>query len=238
MGKRMLARLGAAVAGGALAFTMAAPALADHVAVETTPAGALDKVEDPTEADVNESTGPAHCDADSRVKIEGVEGDFPWTGGPGDAITVTEQDHGEDGPHYTITTDGSVVITEAHLKGGGGEDAYTSFYFDPSVTEASNLWTTNNAGKIAELSHVWICFDEPEEPGNGKSPSPTPTEPPTETTPPENGETTPPAEKKPELPVTGAQVGGLLLLGGGLLAGGIAMIAVRRRRNLADLLDS
>jgi LPXTG-motif cell wall-anchored protein len=38
------------------------------------------------------------------------------------------------------------------------------------------------------------------------------------------------------LPVTGAQVGGMLILGGGLLAAGIAMSAVKRRRDLWDLL--
>jgi LPXTG-motif cell wall-anchored protein len=39
-----------------------------------------------------------------------------------------------------------------------------------------------------------------------------------------------------DLPVTGAQVGGMVILGGGLLAAGIAMTAVKRRRDLSDLL--
>jgi len=33
-------------------------------------------------------------------------------------------------------------------------------------------------------------------------------------------------------------LGGLLILSGGLLAAGIALVAVRRRRSLSDLLDS
>jgi LPXTG-motif cell wall-anchored protein len=49
---------------------------------------------------------------------------------------------------------------------------------------------------------------------------------------------TPPASERPGigLPVTGAQVGGMVLLGTGLLAGGFAMLAVRRRRLPPDLM--
>jgi LPXTG-motif cell wall-anchored protein len=39
------------------------------------------------------------------------------------------------------------------------------------------------------------------------------------------------------LPVTGGQLGGMALLGGGLLTAGLAMLAVRRRRNLSHLLE-
>jgi hypothetical protein len=41
----------------------------------------------------------------------------------------------------------------------------------------------------------------------------------------------------PKLVVTGAQVGGMVVLGTGLLAAGVAMMAVRRRRAIADLFD-
>ena len=49
---------------------------------------------------------------------------------------------------------------------------------------------------------------------------------------------TPPASERPGigLPVTGAQVGGMVLLGTGLLAGGFAMLAVRRRRLPSDVM--
>jgi LPXTG-motif cell wall-anchored protein len=40
------------------------------------------------------------------------------------------------------------------------------------------------------------------------------------------------------LPVTGAQVGGMLVIGFGLLSAGFAMTAVRRRRDLSHLLGS
>lgn len=45
------------------------------------------------------------------------------------------------------------------------------------------------------------------------------------------GDSTPPetSDNRRGLPVTGAQVGGMVVLGGGLIAAGIAMLAVRRR---------
>ena len=53
-----------------------------------------------------------------------------------------------------------------------------------------------------------------------------------------------PTDQKPGtgergLPVTGAQIGGLVVLGGGLIAAGIAMLAVRRRgpTSVYDLVD-
>jgi LPXTG-motif cell wall-anchored protein len=61
----------------------------------------------------------------------------------------------------------------------------------------------------------------------------TPTAPAGEPTPDQSGD-----KGRGGLPVTGAQVGGMAVLGAGLLAAGIALLAVRRRRDLSDLLGS
>jgi LPXTG-motif cell wall-anchored protein len=90
-----------------------------------------------------------------------------------------------------------------------------------------------------QLTHT--CAGKP---GEEPSPSPSPSEPAPSETPP--GETppgeTPPGEddddEKPGLPVTGLQTGGLVALGVALLAGGAAMLVVRRRRDLAGLVEA
>ena len=69
-------------------------------------------------------------------------------------------------------------------------------------------------------------------PSPGATPTPTPSVAPTATP-----GTPPPAGAGPGLVVTGAQVGGMVVLGTGLLAAGVAMMAVRRRRAVSDLLD-
>jgi hypothetical protein len=70
-------------------------------------------------------------------------------------------------------------------------------------------------------------------PTPGATPTPT-----TETAAPTATPSTPPPGAAPGLVVTGAQVGGMVVLGAGLLAAGVAMMAVRRRRAVSDLLDS
>jgi hypothetical protein len=59
----------------------------------------------------------------------------------------------------------------------------------------------------------------------------------TATVPPEAEEPPPPDEDLPGLAFTGAQVGGMVVLGTGLLSAGVAMLAVRRRRTFPDLID-
>jgi LPXTG-motif cell wall-anchored protein len=77
----------------------------------------------------------------------------------------------------------------------------------------------------------------PAQPEGTPTPTPsvtsTPTAPAGEPTPDQSGD-----KGRGGLPVTGAQVGGMAVLGAGLLAAGIALLAVRRRRDLSDLLGS
>jgi LPXTG-motif cell wall-anchored protein len=227
MGKRMLARLGAAVAGGALAFTMAAPALADdteETEVTTDPASEVTVVEQT----VSPSEGPGDCDFET-VKLDDMD-EAPIS----DTVTdgdVTISVEGDDTKHYSFeVTAGSAVIHSAHL--GIGSDS-RSYYFNPAVTSASNLTAVKGPqDQLRDVSHIWFCYDEPPPPSSPPATDPPGTDPP-RTDPPG---TEPPGDK-PELPVTGAQVGGLLLLAGGLLAAGVAMIAVRRRRSINDILE-
>ena len=66
--------------------------------------------------------------------------------------------------------------------------------------------------------------------------SPTPSPSNGESTSPGNGGSTPPGDGDGDggLPVTGAAVGGVIVLGLGLVAGGIALMAVRRRRDVFE----
>jgi LPXTG-motif cell wall-anchored protein len=228
MGKRMLARLGAAVAGGALAFTMAAPALADHPQeeVETTPDSTVVRNQpSSTPVGASENEPPESCTAPlTAIKLDA---------GPGSvldgAITIAQEG---DPKHYKVTTNGTVVLHAVYLGGGGN---HAEYLFNPPVTSANNLWVAGPAaagGEAVDLSHTWFCYGPP--PTTPPPTTPPPTTPPAETTPPV--ETTPPGENG-ELPVTGSVVGAMLVLAGGLLAAGITMLLVRRRRSLADLME-
>ena len=225
MGKKMLARVGAVVAGGALAFAAAALALADdteETAVTTVPPSEVTVVEQT----VSPSDGPDDCEFETAKLDDMDEAPMSDTVTDGD-VTISVE--GDATKHYSFeVTAGSAVIHSAHL--GIGADS-RSYYFDPAVTSASNLTAVKGPqGQLRDASHIWFCYEPvPDD----KTPPPE-TTPPEETTPP--GETTPP-DDEPKLPVTGAQFGGLLILGGGLLAAGLAMVAVRRRRNISDILE-
>ena len=112
----------------------------------------------------------------------------------------------------------------------------------------SVIFGKNHESEKVVVTHT--CPGQPSEsqsPTPSESPSPTPSESPSPTpsgtmTPaPSAPATTPPAappqEEKPELPVTGLGIGTLLVLGGGLLVGGIAMMSVQRRRDLVSMLQ-
>lgn len=228
MGKRMLARLGAAVAGGALAFTMASPALADDNIV-INPGNVPTTAEDHDEHECSDQFGEIAGNQDGWHFVTGSNEDFT-------SLTLTYD-----------TPDGQVVVfidsTDSGNPSDNADPFWSGYIGDPSddhawvITEAGwtlvdGAATVDEAGAQAQFQLSHTCPGVPDD----KTPPPTtpPATTPPATTPP--GETEPPDEE-PELPVTGAQVGGLLLLAGGLLAAGIAMIAVRRRRSIADLLE-
>lgn len=241
MRKRILTRLAAAAAGGTLALAVASPALAE---VETVPDETNFAVYGPGQEngplDIAESDGDPECD--DQKKIE-TGGEGPWTE---HGFKVTE-DTGSDGPSYTVeVVDEGLETSKLHLKTGR---EYTSYVFDDPVTEASGLTGINPGGQIAALSHIWICFDpdgEPAPPSPTADPTASPSGPPEETQPPEETSSPSPSDEPGQggeegddegLPVTGVGLGGLLLLAGGLIAGGVALLAVKRRRDMSELLE-
>jgi LPXTG-motif cell wall-anchored protein len=228
MGKKILARVGAVVAGGALAFAAAAPAFA----VQPDPIN-INPGNVPTTA---EDFDNQECDGPLEDLPENVDGWHFVVGAGGDfftSLTLTFD-----------TPDGEVIVfidsDDPENPSENGDPFWSGFFGEPNTTHAWVIteagWTltdgeatVNEAGEQDQFQLSHTCPGVPDD----KTPPPT-TEPPEETTPP--GETTPP-EDEPKLPVTGAQFGGLLILGGGLLAAGLAMVAVRRRRNISDILE-
>jgi LPXTG-motif cell wall-anchored protein len=237
MRKRLLTRLAAAGAGGALALAAVSPAMADHGLddIVTVPEGS-----EVTFADVAvfPGDGPDDCDFDT-VKVESdADGAGEWSETVGDFEFIVVQT--EDG-HVNVEAKGGAEIHSVHIFGGANTHSY---YFDPAVTSAKHLTPPNNPGdQTADVSHVWFCYGEP---GDDDTPPGEEEETPPgeeEETPPGEEEETPPGEEAEEengeeLPQTGAQLGGMLVLAFGLVAAGAAMMFVRRRRNLASLLES
>jgi LPXTG-motif cell wall-anchored protein len=235
MRKRLLTRLAAAGAGGALALAMATPAFAvgtpegfnqaDDLPI-TADDGEFENCEDTRWAELNQPE-----DHDGWHFVAGEAGSFK-------SIKLTFQMDPED--------DTSTVSREGFVEPGDPGD----FIFQdsgPNLNHHATIFTP--AGWLltdaeAELSGAEFfvlsstCAGVP-----GPDPTPTPT--PTPTTPPSEEEEEDPREDPKEededpdeLPVTGAQLGGLLVLAGGLLAAGVAMLFVRRRQSLANLLES
>lgn len=120
-----------------------------------------------------------------------------------------------------------------HPSQPGHHDAYL---FTPAGWLLVTATAEFERGQELSLSHT--CAGVPEEsvtpaPDISGAPSGAYAAPSGDPTTPDPGASASPAG----LPLTGAQVGGLVLLGGGMLAGGIAMLAVRRRGNLSRLVD-
>jgi hypothetical protein len=103
----------------------------------------------------------------------------------------------------------------------------------PSPTVTATATATPPAGTPTPTAPATVTSPPPAGP-----PAPTPT-PPTGTPVPAPAaeDSPPPDEDLPGLALTGAQVGGMVMLGSGLLSAGVAMVAVRRRRILPDLVD-
>jgi LPXTG-motif cell wall-anchored protein len=227
MGKTMAVRLAAAAAGGMLALAGAMPALAQST---TTVDIKGDQV--PTTA---EGFGEQECDG----PFENLAGD-------------------QDGWHFILTQysgDLPELAMSFDFEDASGAavhiDAEPAGFVRPGESSTVHLWLATDAGLTLvgaqatgpddgfggnpqfNLSHT--CPGE-DTPGN-ETPPPTVTpSPPGETpeTPGENGGGGEGPGDDGELPVTGIRVGGMVVLGAGLLAAGVAMLAVRRRRLVPD----
>jgi hypothetical protein len=237
MGKT-LRGLVAIAAGGLLAITVAAPALADDRRIDLDQPGDV-----PTTApDFNPND---ECDrifadkADNEdgwhfvlTQFAGDEDDvtlsFNFLNGNGDPVALNHPGNLSNFTHEFDKTGGVLhlwLLTPAGwtLQGASAEAAEELF---PSGNPQLNL------------SHT--CAGEPDEPGTEPTPTPTPTEPGKEPGEPgdENGGGG--EDEGGKLPVTGMQVGTLVGVGVVLLAAGggtMALMAIRRRRSISDLMD-
>lgn len=217
MRKRQFARIAVAagVVGGALAVTVATPASAAG------PSLTPDHTNRGADSFTSQNCDDEHF-ADRQVTEDGWRFFLPE--GTADLVSLTVEFETGAGV-YSV-----VVPAEAGL-------------LDPADSKAAYLttpagWTL--LGGTAEVGIgigpaeqvLMVDYTCPGEPVSGP-PTSTPVTPEPSATAP-----APPVEQSRRgLPVTGMQVGAMVLLGSGLLAGGIAMLTVRRRRLAADLLD-
>jgi hypothetical protein len=225
MGKTLVARFAAAAAGGFLAFAAAAPALADSHT---------------TTVDIQPTQVPT------------TAGDFDGQDCDGPFKDLAED---QDGWHFILTqysgdlADLAMSFDFTDASGAPVQvDADPAEFVKPGESNTVHLWLATDAGLTlvaAQATGPTDGFEDnsqfnlshtcPGTPGNGETPPPT-TPPPGEETPPpgENGEGGEQPGDEGGLPVTGVQVGGLAALGAGLLAAGVAMLAVRRRRGPSE----
>lgn len=227
MRKRILTRLAAAGAGGALALAAASPALALDTDVDF-----KQKDDLPITADDPEFRD---CD-DDRFSDMGDDEDgwhFVAPGGSFLGISVTFQtDPADDQATETFSGEPEDPGDFIFQSVGDDADQHADIF-----TPAGWILVEATAQAIGTPGHFVLsgtCDGDstPPEKGNGE-----------EEEDPRDEEEDPVEDPKEdedpeELPVTGAQLGGLLVLAGGLLAAGVAMLFVRRRQNLANLLES
>jgi LPXTG-motif cell wall-anchored protein len=224
MGTRALTRVAAALAGGALALMAASPALAD----DTIP---INDGNVPTTAEDHESH---QCD-DQFDPLGLGDDEDGWhfvVGGNKNFTSLTLT--------FESPADGTVTVvinsTDPNNPSENADPFWAGYIGSP---DDSHAWVITEAGwtlvdgeadvdEAPEQPQFQLSHTCPGTPPPDKSPSPTPS-----VTPSEPMESTPPGD----LPKTGAPLGALLVLASGLVAAGIAMLAVRRRRNLSDLLE-
>ena len=241
MGERLLVRLAAAAAGGALALMAAAPAWA-VVRDLVNPLPILAK-------NINQD-----CDDERMAAREAGEDGwhFAASGGSIVSIEVTfASDPDNPGASMKTFTGTPASPGEFTFDSSGSNANEHAYLFTPAgwllLSAAADVEGTQQFNLIHTCAGAPPTTESPtttEPPPTTETPPTTPsdgTTPPS--TPPTDG-TTPPGTAppgkggKPSLPVTGMSVGGLLILSGGLLSAGIALMAVRRRRSLSNLLDN
>lgn len=226
MGKTLVVRLAAAAGGGVLALAVAAPALAqDTTTVEI-------------KADQVPTTAADFRTQECDDRFEGL----------GD---------NQDGWHFVLTQYGGEladVTMSIDFEDASGTPVSVDAGADDLVKTGStvHLWLVTDAGLtlvgaeatgptefLSRTSQFNLSHTCPGTPGNGQTPPPGgQTPPPGSQTPPPGSQTPPPGNGEGGgLPVTGMRLGGLLVLGSALLAAGVAMVAIRRRRAPGELTE-
>jgi LPXTG-motif cell wall-anchored protein len=233
MGKTLLTRLAAVAAGGTLALVAAAPALADSHTV-------------PINDDHVPSTAAGFPEHECEGPLGDLAGDqdgwhFLLPAASGDAFESLSLTFDTPGGQVDVLVDSTDENAPSMGAGWSGylDGRHGWLVTDAGWTLTAGAATATNPGKRSFFNLSHTCPGEPGD-GNGK-PTPTPT--PSPSAPGENGDggengdNGEDGDDEDELPVTGMQVGGLAVFGAGLLAAGAALLAVRRRRNLTDLVE-
>ena len=164
-------------------------------------------------------------DSTVDVTITSVDENSPSTGPGWSGFIDNAGASGSDKHAYVITEAGwELTAGEAKVTNPSEDGFFNLSHTCPGVPESPSPSPSESESPSPS-------------PSESESPSPSPSESespaPPATTPP----AAPPQEEKPELPVTGLGIGTLLVLGGGLLVGGIAMMSVQRRRDLVAMLQ-
>jgi hypothetical protein len=228
------ARLLASAATAALVGTaMASPAYAAPVELD----GAHQQVLART---VTQSCAEGTDQLDPRMAARGADQDgWFFEVGAGDivSLTVTFAPTGipdSDPADHVVITGAMADPASPIVFHSAGPFVPHAYVFAPAGWLLVTAAAETERGSRLILRHA--CAGEP---ATTPSPTPSPGESPTPPTPTAAPTTPPPGNQAgPGLVVTGAQVGGMVVLGTGLLAAGVAMMAVRRRRAISDLFDS
>ncbi|WP_307868969.1 LPXTG cell wall anchor domain-containing protein [Micromonospora sp. C95] len=187
--------------------------------------------------------------ADSRFADRPADHDgwhFVLPGGPSaggfESLTLTF-DNGSDTVDVTVPDTADAYPDALYPAGQNGSRLIHAYLFTPAGwTLVDGSATISGQGDRFNLSHTCAGQPTPESPTptpttTPESPSPTPTVPesPTPTVPespvPSDGTGGGGGDDDGSLPVTGAAVTTMALVGVGLIGGGVALVALRRRRD-------
>jgi len=164
---------------------------------------------------------------------------FTKPGGGSETVTITSNNAGSP----SVDTTPPTGEWSGYFDNAGAVDKHAYLFTDEGWTLASGTAQVDGAAAqpsdTFNLSHT--CAGDGPPPTEPPPTTAPPTDPPATTEPPGNGGSSPPPTTTTPgggLPVTGTAIGGILIAGIGLVAAGIALLAIRRRRDIADLTES